>query len=99
MPGKTKKKAPRKSASNTPHTLQKIASTIVLILSIVSALALIAASYAQYINPLTTPIPALLGLAFPIFALSTIILFLLLLLLRPKYALPSFIALALAFPP
>ena len=98
MPRKTKKKAPRKSASNTPHTLQKIASTIVLILSIVSALALIAASYAQYINPLTTPIPALLGLAFPIFALSTITLFLLLLLLRPKYALPSFIALALAFP-
>lgn len=68
------------------------------LLSFVASALLLIAAYAEYISPAQNALPALLGLTFPIYALCTIVLFVVLLLLFPRYAITPLIALLLSIP-
>ena len=76
----------------------KFIATIVLILAIIASLLLVASAYVEYLSPAQFALPALLGLALPIFAVCTILLFLCLLFLSPKYSLVPLAALLLSIP-
>lgn len=78
--------------------IRKCIALILLILSIISSIGLLLASYIQYFSPIHFSPPALLGLAFPIFVVTTIILLLLLLPIYARYALVPFVSLLLAIP-
>lgn len=98
MPKKTKTPTRNKSEKKRVNPLRKIVALIILALSIVSSLVVVTAAYIEHLSPEVQPIPALLGLAFPIFALSTTLLFIVLLLIYPRYSLVSLVALLLSIP-
>ena len=98
MPRKTDKSRSRKLVKKTTSSVRKIVAFMLMILSVLSSLALVVASYQQYFSPADFPLPALLGLVFPVFALSTILLFIALLIIYPKYSILSFVALLLSIP-
>ena len=98
MPKRTKKSSRDKSSKKQVNPLRKIVASLVLVLSIVSSLALVTAAYVEYLSPEVHPLPALLGLAFPVFALSTLLFFLLLLIIYPRYIFVSLAALLFSFP-
>ena len=98
MPRKTNKSKKSKAPKRGASPLRKVAAVVIMLLSVLSALPLLVASYVQYLSPNEFPLLALLGLAFPIFALSTILLFLILLVLYPRYSLLPLVALLLAIP-
>ena len=98
MPKRTKKPSKDKSGKKQVNPLRKIVATLLLALSIVSSLLLVTAAYVEYLSPEVHSLPALLGLAFPLFVLSTLFFFLVLLLIYPRYTLVSFVALLLSFP-
>lgn len=76
----------------------KFLATIILIVAVIASLLLVMAAYVEYLSPAYMAFPALLGLAFPIFAVCTILLFLCLLFLYPRYALVPLVALLLSLP-
>ncbi len=78
--------------------IRKFIAVILLILSIVSSIGLLLASYVQYISPVHFSLPALMGLAFPIFVVTTVIIFFLLLPIYARYAFVPFMSLLLAIP-
>ena len=98
MPKRTKKPSKDKSGKKQVNPLRKIVATLLLALSIVSSLLLVTAAYVEYLSPEVHSLPALLGLAFPLFVLSTLFFFLVLLLIYPRYTLVSLVALLLSFP-
>ena len=98
MPKRTKKPSKDKSGKKQVNPLRKIVATLLLALSIVSSLLLVTAAYVEYLSPEVHSLPALLGLAFPLFVLSTLFFFLTLLLIYPRYTLVSLVALLLSFP-
>ena len=100
MPKRTKKPQRGKAdkGKKRANPLRRAVAIVVLLLSVVSSVMLVAAAYVEYLSPEQYPLPALLGLAFPLFALSTIVLFVFLLLLYPRYSLLSLVALLLSIP-
>ena len=78
--------------------IRKTLAVILLLIAIISSTGLLSASYIQHLSPELFTLPALLGLAFPIFVITTTILFVILLLVYPRYALIPFITLLLAIP-
>lgn len=102
MPAKTKnskpkpKNRPARSSKTSVNPIRHIIAIILLAIAVVSSTALVAASAVEYISPQHYPLPALLGLAFPIFAAATILLFIALLIVYPKYALVPLFALLIA---
>ena len=103
MHGKTKGHKPptpnkTREKKKPNSTLRKIIAFIVLIPTIIVSILLVAATYIAYYPPVTYPLPALLGLAFPIFVVATLLLMLILLWLYPKYASVPFVAMLLSIP-
>ena len=92
MPKRTKKPSKDKSGKKRVNPLRKIVATLLLALSIVSSLLLVTAAYVEHLSPEVHSLPALLGLAFPLFVLSTLFFFLVLLLIYPRYTLVSLVA-------
>lgn len=90
------KKRPARSNKASVNPLRRIIAIILLVIAIVSSTALVAASIAEFISPQLTPLPALLGLTFPIYAIATLLLFIALLIVYPKYALVPLFALLVA---
>ena len=78
--------------------LRKILAVILLIISVISSGGLLLASYVHYCSPELFTLPALLGLLFPVFALATAFVFIIQLIVYPRYALVPFISLLLAIP-
>ena len=95
MPRKTDKSRSRKLVKKTTSPVRKIVAFVLMILSVLSSLALVIASYQHYFSPADFPLIALFGLVFPVFAISTILLFVALLIIYPKYSILSFVALLL----
>lgn len=93
-----KQQAPKHRRKKPLHTIRKIIALPVWLLSFVASALLLIAAYAEYISPAQNALPALLGLTFPIYALCTIVLFVVLLLLFPRYAITPLIALLLSIP-
>lgn len=99
MCAKTKSK--QSSHSNKPRKksvgpLRRIVAVLLLILAIVFSIVLVVSAAVEYISPLHYSLPALLGLIFPIIALITILLFIALLLIYPKYSFVPLVALLIA---
>lgn len=78
--------------------IRKIIGTLLFLLSIVSSITLLASAYIQYYSPEKFPLPALLGLAFPVFVLTTALLFIALLIIFPRFSIVPLLSLALSFP-
>ncbi len=100
MPKRTKQSSRGKSHKDKRRVnpLRKIIAIAFLLLSVVLSLALVLAAYVEYLSPEKYALPALLGLVFPIIALFTIILFIALLFISPRYSVVSFVALLLSVP-
>lgn len=80
------------------NIIGKFFSSIILVVAILVSLLLLMAAYVEYLSPATFSIPALLGLAFPIIAVCTILLFLVLFIFCRKYSPVPLAALLLSIP-
>lgn len=100
MPKRTKQSSRSRSHKdkNRVNPLRRIIATALLLLSVASSLLLVSASYVEYLSPEKYALPALLGLVFPIIALLTIVIFIVLLFIAPRYSVVSFVALLLSLP-
>lgn len=76
----------------------KLIAIAVLVPAVIASLLLVLSAYVEYLSPAHIALPALLGLAFPIFAVCTALLFVVLLFLQPRYSLVPLAALLLSLP-
>ncbi len=78
--------------------LRRLFASILLILNAIVSVLLVASSYVEYISPAYISLPALLGLAFPVFVVANIIFIPIWMLIYPRYILYPFVALLLSSP-
>lgn len=72
---------------------------LLLVISLLTAVGLVAAGYAGYINPARHPMLSLLGFAFPFFLVADIVVLLIAGLMRSRVAVVPLLALLAAWPP
>ena len=96
LPGK-KKRSSSARARKKDSGIKRFLLFILLAVNIVLVLFLLLAYLSIYVNPATTALPALFGLAYPYIAAANIVMVLIWLVLRRWYALLSAIAIAVGF--